>query len=96
MPETSAKTVSVTLDADIGARIGKLAEARHRAADWLIGEAVKEYVEREEQREDYKQQALQVWDEYRSAGLHAAEEKTDGWLAKLSEGVYEAPPKCHV
>jgi hypothetical protein len=30
MPETSAKTVSVTLNADIGARIDKLAEARHR------------------------------------------------------------------
>jgi predicted transcriptional regulator len=53
------------------------------------------YVEREEKREQFRQDALVAWTHYQTTGLHATAEEADAWLSKLEAGKDAAPPKCH-
>ena len=58
-------------------------------------EAVEQYVEREEKREQFRQDALAAWTHYQATGLHVTAEEADAWLAKLEAGKDAAPPECH-
>jgi predicted transcriptional regulator len=86
---------SVKLDDDLKSRIQYLADARHRSAHWIMREAIRDYVEREEKRESFKQDALHAWAAYQSNGLHLTLEEANDWLAKLEAGEDAELPKCH-
>ena len=58
-------------------------------------EAIEQYVEREEKREQLRRDALTAWTHYQTTGLHVTADEADTWLAKLEEGRKVAPPKCH-
>ena len=88
-------TTSVKLDVETKERIQRLASARRRSAHWVMREAIEQYVEREEKREQFRQDALAAWNHYQTTGLHATAEEADAWLAKLEAGKDTAPPKCH-
>ena len=88
-------TTSVKLDSDIKDRVQRLASARQRSAHWLIREAIEQYVEREEQRQQMRQEAVAAWDAYQATGLHVTAEEADTWLARLEAGEDVHPPKCH-
>ncbi len=92
MPNSS--TTSLKLDARIKQRVRRLASARRRSPHWLMREAIEEYVEREEKREQFRQHALAAWDHYKTTGLHVTAEEAETWLAKLEAGKDAAPPKC--
>jgi len=87
---------SVKLEPALKSRLQHLAEARRRKPHWLMHEAIYEYVEREEKREQSRQDALKAWDNYRQTGLHVTADEADAWLAKLAEGQDVEPPECHV
>lgn len=70
--------------------------ARRRTAHWIMREAIAQYVEREEKRETFKQDALHAWEEYHRTGRHLTQEVADAWLAKLEAGEDAEPPECHV
>jgi hypothetical protein len=53
------------------------------------------YVEREEKREQFRQDALAAWTQYQTTGLHATAEEAAAWLSKLEAGKDAVPPKCH-
>jgi len=59
-------------------------------------EAVEQYVEREEKREAFRQDALAAWNDYQATGLHATAEEADAWLAKLEAGEDAEAPSCHL
>jgi predicted transcriptional regulator len=86
---------SIKLDDDLRNRIQNLADARHRSSHWIMREAIRDYVEREEKRESLKQDALLVWEAYQKNSLHLTLEEADAWLAKLESGEDVEPPKCH-
>lgn len=86
---------SVKLDDDLKSRIQYLADARHRSAHWIMREAIRDYVEREEKRESFKQDALHAWAAYQANGLHLTLEEANDWLAKLEAGEDAELPKCH-
>jgi predicted transcriptional regulator len=88
-------TTSVKLDSEIKDRVQRLASARQRSAHWLMREAIEQYVEREEQRQQMRQDALAAWAEYQATGLHVTAEEADAWLAKLEAGDDVDPPTCH-
>jgi len=90
----NTSTTSLKLDAKIKQRIRRLASARRRSPHWLMSEAIQEYVEREEKREQFRQNALAAWDHYQTTGLQVTAEEADAWLAKLEAGKDAAPPKC--
>jgi len=88
--------VAIELDSDTSKRINHLAQARHCTPDWLMQEAIRQYVEREEKREAFLQDGIRAWNEYKATGLHLTMEEVDAWLAKLEEGQDVEPPECHV
>jgi predicted transcriptional regulator len=92
MPKLS--TTSVKLDSQIKERVRRLASARRRSPHWVMREAIEEYVEREEKREQFRQDALAAWAHYQTTGLHVTAEEADAWLARLEAGKNAAPPKC--
>ena len=94
MPNPS--TTSLKLDVEIKERVRRLASARRRSPHWLMREAIEEYVEREEKREQVRKDALAAWAHYQTTGLHVTAEEADAWLAKLEAGEDTAPPKCRV
>ena len=93
MPKPS--TTSVKLDTETKERVQRLAEARRRSPHRVMREAIEQYVEREEKREQFRQHALAAWTHYQTTGLHATAEEADVWLSKLEAGKNAAPPKCH-
>ena len=94
MPTSS--TTSLKLDIKTKKRLQRLALARRRSPHWVMREAIEQYVEREEKREQFRQDALAAWNHYQTTGLHATAEEADAWMAKLEAGKNAAPPKCRV
>jgi predicted transcriptional regulator len=88
-------TTSLKLDSALKERVHRLASARRRTSHWLMREAVEQYVEREEKREQLRQDALAAWADYQTTGLHVTAEEADAWLAGLEAGKHAAIPKCH-
>jgi predicted transcriptional regulator len=89
-------TTSLKLDSAMKERVHRLASARRRTPHWVMREAVEQYVEREEKREQLRQDALAAWAGYQTTGLHVTAREADAWLAKLEAGKRARIPKCHV
>ncbi len=93
MPTTSS--TSVKLDTKTKKRVQRLAALRCRSPHWVLREAVEQYVDREEKREKFRQDALAAWDHYQATGKHVTAAEADKWLAKLEAGKDAPPPTCH-
>lgn len=92
---TNKSTVSLKLDVEIENRLQQLAQARRRSSHWLMREAIEQYVEREERRQQVRQDALAAWAEYEASGQHVTAEEADAWLAQLEAGEDAEPPPTH-
>ncbi|MGI1944750.1 CopG family ribbon-helix-helix protein [Shewanella glacialipiscicola] len=92
---STIKPVSVKLDADIKARVEHLAETRKRSSHWMMREAIREYVEREEKREALQQEALRAWEEHQISGLHVTGDEVVSWLESWGSENEKAAPTCH-
>ena len=92
---TAASPVAIKIDADTKARVKRLADARHRTPHFMMREAILQYVEREEKRESFKQDAINAWENYQATGKHVTMAAADAWLAKLEAGKDVDPPNCH-
>ena len=88
-------TTSLKLDAEIKARLQRLAQARRRSQHWLMREAIEQYVEREERRERLRQDAPAAWAEFQASGQHVSAEEADAWLSRLEAGEDALPPETH-
>lgn len=76
-------------------RVQHLAGVRRRSPHWIMREAITQYVEREEKREQLRQDALAAWNHYVTTGLHVTGDEVDAWVAKLESGDDTTPPQCH-
>ncbi len=95
MSKPTSNPVAIKIDLDTKERVKRLAEARHRTAHWLMREAISQYLDREEKREAFRQDAIRAWNEYRATGMHVTAEEVDVWLAKLESDEDAEPPACH-
>ncbi len=88
-------TTSVKLDKDLESRIQNLAELRHRSSHWIMIEAIRDYVEREEARESFKQEALTSWKSYQETGKHLTGQEVHDWLNTWGTDTEKEIPECH-
>jgi predicted transcriptional regulator len=86
-------TTSLKLEADVKDRLQRLAETRRRSSNWLMGEAIREFVDREEAREQFRQDGIAAWEHYSRTGMHVTAEAADAWLARLEAGEDIDPPE---
>ena len=95
MTATTLRPTTIKIDAETKERVKRLADARQRSSHWMILEAIRQYVGREEKRELMRQDALCAWSAYQADGLHVTHEEADAWMAKLEAGHDSEPPTCH-
>ena len=86
---------TIKIDQATKERMKRLAEARRRSPHWLILEAIRQYIDREEKREEFRQSGINAWEGYQATGLHVTLEEADDWLARLEDGQDVEPPQCH-
>ena len=86
---------SIKLDDELKSRIQQLAERRHRSAHWIMREAIRDYVVREEAQESFKREALSSWTAYQESGKHLTGEEVAKWLGTWGTGKETELPQCH-
>lgn len=87
--------LSLNLDEALHQRIQHLAQTQNRTAHAMLHTAIENYLEREEKRQAFQQDALEAWEEYQRTGLHLTGEEVDAWLARLQAGEDAPLPPCH-
>jgi predicted transcriptional regulator len=86
---------SIKIDDELKGRVQHLAALRQRSAHWIMREAIAQYVEREEGRESFKQEALASWAAYQETGRHLTGQEVRSWLNTWGTAAETKPPKCH-
>ena len=90
-----SRPTTVKLDAELKGRVQQLAELRRRSAHWIMREAIEQYVEREEKRENFRQEALASWVAFQETGRHLTGVQVREWLKRWGTDNEAAPPECH-
>ena len=57
--------------------------------------AISEYVEREEARDHFTQEALSSWDAYQQEGQHITGAEVQEWLSRWGTEDAKKSPECH-
>ncbi|MCY1348719.1 Ribbon-helix-helix protein, copG family [compost metagenome] len=86
---------SIKIDDELKQRVQNLAGLRRRSPHWIMREAIQQYVEREEAREGFKQEALASWATYQETGRHLGGEEVRSWLDTWGTEDEQAAPECH-
>lgn len=86
---------SVKLDDDLKNRVQQLARKQHRSAHWIMREAIRDYVEKEETREQFAQEALASWGSYKETGKHLTGQEVQEWLQAWGSDNETEIPECH-
>jgi predicted transcriptional regulator len=86
---------SIKLDDELANRVRRLAGLRQRSPHWIMREAIREYVTREEARESFRQEALASWSAYQETGRHLSAEEVRAWLSTWGTEAETEPPECH-
>jgi len=84
--------LSIQLDPALKARLDRLAAEKHRSADWLMSEAIRDFVTHEEARAELNRDTVERWNEYEATGKYVSEEAADAWLTTLEAGEETEPP----
>lgn len=93
--QSTSHPAAIKIDQETKDRYKRLAEERKRTPHWMMKEAIMSYLDREEKREAFHQEAKNSWEEYQATGLHLTFEEVDEWLTQLAEGNDIDPPACH-
>jgi predicted transcriptional regulator len=95
MSSTLLRPVSIKLDSEEQSRLKALADARQRKPHFLMKEALRQYLDREEQRETFYREAMDSWREYQETGLHLTGVEVAGWLDTWGTEAEAEKPGCH-
>ncbi len=86
---------SLKIDDTLKGRVQRLASQLRRSPHWIMLEAIQQYVEREEAREDFKHEALSAWAAYKETGRHLTGQEVRAWLNTWGTDDERAAPECH-
>ena len=86
---------SIKIDDALKNRIQHLAEIRHRSAHWIMREAIYGYINREEAKENFKNEALNSWASYQETGRHLTGQEVRSWLNTWGTSEEKEGPECH-
>jgi predicted transcriptional regulator len=88
-------STSVKLDDALKRRVQTLAQRRQRSPHWVMREAIRQYVEREEAREGFREEAVAAWEEYQRTGRHLTGAEVHAALESWGTDAEAALPECH-
>jgi predicted transcriptional regulator len=82
---------AVKLDDNIYERLKALGEARQRSPHWLMKEAIRQFLEREEKAEKIRRDTLERWARFEATGETMSHDAVETWLETWGT---EAEGKC--
>lgn len=86
---------TIEIDDALQSRVERLANLRQTPAGEVMREAIAQYVEREEARQSFMQEAVASWAHYQQTGLHLTREEASAWLKTWGTEADAEPPECH-
>lgn len=75
-----ATTMGVKMDEATRDRLKSLSAVKQRSAHWLMREAIREYLDKEEEIEARNREADAAWEEYQRTGEFVSNEAVTAWL----------------
>jgi predicted transcriptional regulator len=92
------KTIAVTtsIPRALAERVDQFARQQKQSSEAIFRDAVSEYLDRQDQRRSFREDAIAAWTDYQRTGLHLTGDEADAWLAKLESGEIAAAPDCHI
>lgn len=90
-----ATPFSIRLDKEKRSRLNQLAKAQERTSHALALKALDEYLEREEARLAYEQQAIQAYEALQLTGMHVGHDELKQWANSLNTSNPKEAPSCH-
>lgn len=91
----AASTVSIKLDPSDRNRIASLAVVKKRTPHYLMREAILEYIQREESRQNFIQAAEASYANYMETGLHITFDEFSNWVEDVQRDPGKPIPVCH-
>ena len=91
----SPGTVTVKLAPSDRDRIASLATIKKRTAHYLMKEAILEYVQREEARQNFIKAADTSFEHYKETGLHITLDEFSAWVDDVQKNPDSAITACH-
>jgi predicted transcriptional regulator len=85
----------IKIDDELQSQVEDLARKHQRSTDWIMRQAVQQYVEREDKKAAFRRDALKAWTDYQENGQHVTQAEADGWLARLQDGEDADLPRWH-
>lgn len=86
---------SIKIDDQLKGKIKHLAHLKHRSPHWIMCEAIRQYVDHEELKENFKQEALDSWSHHQETNLHLTNTEVKNWLSTWGTEADSEIPKCH-
>ncbi len=91
----SSGTVTVKLDPSDRDRIASLATMKKRTPHYLMKEAILEYVQREEARQNFIKAADTSFEHYKETGLHITLDEFSAWVDDVQKNPDAPITACH-
>ena len=88
-------TVTVKLDPSDRDRISSLAALKKRTPHYLMKEAILEYVQREEARQNFIKAATSSFEHYKETGLHITLDEFSAWVDEVQNNPDAPITTCH-
>ena len=95
MTAITTQPIAIKIDQNTKDRVKRLAGARQRTPQWVMREAITQYIDREEKRDGFRQDALKAWIDYQETGLHVTGEEAILWLESWGDDNEKPVPVCH-
>ena len=87
--------VAIKIDEETKERYKDLALVKKRSPHWMMREAIRQYIDREEKQQSLRQDAINTWNEYQETGLHVTGDEVVKWLSGWGTENETDPPECH-
>ncbi|MDP2240426.1 MAG: ribbon-helix-helix protein, CopG family [Burkholderiales bacterium] len=91
----SPGTVTIKLDPADRDRIASLAAMKKRTPHYLMKEAILEYVQREEARQNFIKAADKSFEHYKETGLHITLDEFSAWVDDVQQNPDAPITACH-
>ena len=91
----SPSTVTIKLDPPDRDRIASLAVMKKRTPHYLMKEAILEYVQREEARQNFIKVADASFEHYKETGLHITLDEFSAWVDDVQKNPDAPITACH-
>ena len=87
--------LSIKLGAEQKDSLAKIAKKKERSVHFLLCQAVKEFIDKENAIVDFYETAKNAGEHYRKTGLHTTHEEMTAWANSLGSNNELTPPICH-